>query len=144
MSPEQRVSTWLSSVAPAAEGSAEGLLAEAQRIPRSIAFTVLALTQMFAVMAVHAGERASLFRVGFHKNPLLPAAIILTALLQLLVIYLPALQPIFETAAIPPGPPVGLGRHGLAGARRRRAAETLLPPAGTGGRLMALTESGVT
>ena len=103
VSPEQRVSTWLSSVEPAAEGSGEGLLAEAQRIPRSIAFTVLALTQMFAVMAVHAGERASLFRVGFHNNPLLPAAIILTALLQLLVIYLPALQPIFETAAIPPG-----------------------------------------
>ena len=103
VSPEQRVSTWLSSVEPAAEGSGEGLLAEAQRIPRSIAFTVLALTQMFAVMAVHAGERASLFHVGFHNNPLLPAAIILTALLQLLVIYLPALQPIFETAAIPPG-----------------------------------------
>lgn len=102
-SPEQRVLQWLAPGAAGGEGGGEGLLAEAQRIPRSIAFTVLALTQMFAVMAIHAGERLSLFRVGFRKNPLLPAAIALTALLQLLVIYLPALQPIFETAAIPPG-----------------------------------------
>ncbi len=103
VSPEQRVRTWLSAAAPAGEGGGEGLVAEAQRIPRSIAFTVLALTQMFAVMAIHAGERLSLLRVGFRKNLLLPAAIALTALLQLLVIYLPALQPVFETAAIPPG-----------------------------------------
>lgn len=99
---EQRVSAWLGD-APPAPGSEETLVDVAQRLPRSIAFTVLALTQMFAVMAIHAGERASLFRVGFHKNPLLPAAIVLTTLLQLLVIYLPALQPLFETVAIPPG-----------------------------------------
>ncbi len=103
LSATERIDTWLTGVEPGGEGSHTGLLAEAQRIPRSIAFTVLALTQMFAVMAVHAGERASLLRVGFHNNPLLPAAIALTALLQLLVIYLPALQPVFETAAIPPG-----------------------------------------
>ena len=101
-SPEQRIAQWLKPGDATAEGGGEGLLASAERIPRSIAFTVLAMTQMFAVMAIHAGERLSLFRVGFRKNLLLPAAIALTALLQLLVIYVPALQPIFETAAIPP------------------------------------------
>ncbi|MCY4524967.1 MAG: cation-translocating P-type ATPase, partial [Anaerolineaceae bacterium] len=102
LSPQERIDDWLTGSEFASEGIDEGLLASAERIPRSIAFTVLAMTQMFAVMAIHAGERLSLFRVGFRKNPLLPAAIALTALLQLLVIYLPALQPIFETAAIPP------------------------------------------
>ena len=97
LSPEQRL-TALATPQP----GADGLVDQAQRVPRTVAFTVLAFTQMFAVMAVHAGERASFFRVGFGSNRLLPAAVALTLLLQLAVIYLPALQPVFETAAIPP------------------------------------------
>ncbi|MBZ0297753.1 MAG: cation-translocating P-type ATPase [Anaerolineae bacterium] len=81
------------------EGSI-GIIAEAERIPRTIAFTVLAMTQMFEVMAIHAGERASFFRVWFSRNRLLLIAVISTTILQLLVIYLPILQATFETSTL--------------------------------------------
>ncbi len=78
------------------EGS-EGIIGEAERIPRTVAFTVLALGQIFHVMAIHAGDRVSFFKVWFQKNPLLLGAVLSTFLLQLLVIYVPFLQATFET-----------------------------------------------
>jgi magnesium-transporting ATPase (P-type) len=78
------------------EGS-EGIIGEAERIPRTIAFTVLALGQIFHVMAIHAGDRVSFFKVWFNHNPLLLGAVISTFLLQLAVIYVPFLQATFET-----------------------------------------------
>jgi Ca2+-transporting ATPase len=78
------------------EGS-EGIIGEAERFPRTVAFTVLALGQIFHVMAIHAGDRVSFFKVWFNKNPLLLGAVISTFLLQLVVIYVPFLQATFET-----------------------------------------------
>lgn len=71
-----------------------------ERMPRTIAFTVLAFTQMFEVMAIHAGDRSSFFRTGFRGNRLLFWAVLSTFLLQLGVVYLPFVQELFDTSAL--------------------------------------------
>ena len=80
-------------------GSESELVAAAERIPRTIGFTVLALGQIFHVIAIHAGDRESFFRVGFRTRIML-AAVIITFLLQLAVIYVPFLQFTFDTYPI--------------------------------------------
>ncbi|GAB5490659.1 MAG: calcium-transporting P-type ATPase, PMR1-type [Phototrophicaceae bacterium] len=82
------------------EGSSEGIVGLVERIPRSIAFTILAFTQMFEVMAIHAGDRSSFFREGFKSNRLLLWAVLSTFALQLFVLYVPFMQASFETAPI--------------------------------------------
>ncbi len=79
------------------EAVSGGLIGEAERIPRTMAFTVLALGQIFHVMAIHGGDRISFFKIGFGKNKILLLAVASTFLLQLAVIYLPFLQHTFET-----------------------------------------------
>ena len=64
---------------------------------------MLALTQMFEVMAIHAGDRSSFFRVWFRSNRGLFWAVISTAILQILVIYVPFLQTTFETVPLDMG-----------------------------------------
>ena len=71
-----------------------------ERIPRSIAFTILAFTQMFEVMAIHAGDHSSFFRQGFKSNRLLLWAVLSTFALQLIVLYVPFMQASFETAPL--------------------------------------------
>ncbi|NDJ61973.1 MAG: HAD-IC family P-type ATPase, partial [Chloroflexi bacterium] len=83
------------------EGRESEILAQAERIPRTIAFTVLALGQIFHVMVIHAGERESFFRVWFSKNRFMLWAVIGTFALQAAVIYVPFLQFTFETYPIP-------------------------------------------
>ena len=53
-------------------------LNQAERIPRTLAFTVLAFTQMFQVVAIHAGDRVSFFQAGFKGNPLMFWAVLST------------------------------------------------------------------
>ena len=86
----------------AEEGGDPGrdLLNRVERLPRTIAFTVLAFTQMFEVMAIHAGDRASFFRTGFKGNRLLFWAVISTFILQLIVIFVPFVQELFDTSAL--------------------------------------------
>jgi len=102
LSPEARL-IYVNAVDEVAEGeTAEGgsqtpLVSEAERVPRTIAFTVLALGQIFHVMAIHAGDRKSFFRVWFKGNRFMFYAVVSTFLLQLAVIYVPFLQNIFET-----------------------------------------------
>jgi P-type Ca2+ transporter type 2C len=91
------------------EGSDAGLIGAAERIPRTIAFSVLAMVQMFHVMAIHAGNSASFFRVFFKGNPLLFWAVLSTFILQLIVIYVPFMQTAFKTSAL------GLGEMLLCG-----------------------------
>ena len=76
------------------------LLSQAERIPRTIAFTVLAFTQMFQVMAIRAGDRSAFWQARFKGNPLLFWAILSTFLLQLLVVYAPFFQTLFDTSAM--------------------------------------------
>lgn len=84
-------------------GEEEGqndLVARADRIPRTIAFTVLALGQIFHVMSIHAGDRRSFFRVWFRDNRFMLYAVLSTFALQMAVIYIPFLQYTFETYPI--------------------------------------------
>lgn len=76
------------------------LLDEAERIPRTIAFTVLAFTQMFQVMAIRAGDAATFWQAGFKGNRLLFYAVLSTFVLQLIVVYSPFFQRLFDTAAL--------------------------------------------
>ncbi|MDE2854262.1 MAG: cation-translocating P-type ATPase [Chloroflexota bacterium] len=76
------------------------LLDQAERVPRTIAFTVLAFTQMFQVMAIHAGDRSTFWQAGFKGNMLLFWAVLSTFLLQLIVVYVPFVQALFDTTAL--------------------------------------------
>jgi Ca2+-transporting ATPase len=82
------------------EEDSSSLIDQAEQLPRTIAFTVLAFGQIFHVLAIHAGERTFLFQVWFRKNRLMLYAIIATVLLQLAVIYVPFLQELFKTYPI--------------------------------------------
>ena len=83
-------------------GGAPGrhLLNQAERIPRTIAFTVLAFTQMFQVMAIHAGDQTTFWQAGFKGNKLLFWAVLSTFALQLIVVYMPFFQELFDTRAL--------------------------------------------
>ncbi len=66
---------------------------------QTMVFTVLTFVQMWQVMAIRS-DRESLFRQGLLSNKPLLGAVMLTFVLQLLVIYLPPLNPIFDTAPL--------------------------------------------
>jgi len=66
---------------------------------QSMVFTVLTLSQMGHVLAIRS-ERDSLFTQGLFSNMALLGATLLTFALQMAVLYLPVLQPIFKTEAL--------------------------------------------
>jgi Ca2+-transporting ATPase len=66
---------------------------------QSMVFTVLTLSQMGCVLAIRS-ERESLFSQGLFSNKPLLAAVLLTFGLQMAVLYVPVLQPIFKTDAL--------------------------------------------
>ena len=63
---------------------------------QTMTFTVLALSQMGHVLAIRS-QRESLFRQGLGSNAPLLGAVLLTLLLQLATIYVPAFQTVFRT-----------------------------------------------
>ena len=67
---------------------------------QTMIFTTLTLSQMAHVLATRS-ERHSLFRVGLFSNKPLLAAVGLTVVLQLALLYVPWLQKIFKTTALP-------------------------------------------
>jgi Ca2+-transporting ATPase len=66
---------------------------------QTMVFTVLCFAQMGNALAVRS-EQESLFSLGLLSNTPLLGAVMLTVLLQLLIIYVPFLQPIFRTEAL--------------------------------------------
>jgi Ca2+-transporting ATPase len=66
---------------------------------QSMVFTVLTLSQMGHVLAVRS-ERESIVRLGLFSNRPLLLAVLLTFALQMAVLYMPWLQPLFRTAAL--------------------------------------------
>jgi len=68
---------------------------------QTMVFTVLTLSQLGHVLAIR-GERESLLAIGFGSNPMLLAAVAFTFALQLATVYVPALNPIFETQPLEP------------------------------------------
>jgi Ca2+-transporting ATPase len=67
---------------------------------QTVVFTVLTVSQLFHSLAVRS-ESTSLFRIGLLTNLPMLGAIILTLLLQMAVIYMPALNTIFHTQPLP-------------------------------------------
>ncbi|NOQ90023.1 MAG: calcium-translocating P-type ATPase, PMCA-type, partial [Gammaproteobacteria bacterium] len=67
---------------------------------QTVVFTVLTVSQLFNSLAVRS-ESASLFRIGLFSNLPLLGAIMLTLVLQMAVIYTPALNTIFHTQPLP-------------------------------------------
>jgi P-type Ca2+ transporter type 2C len=67
---------------------------------QTMVFTTLTLSQMANVMATRS-ERRSLFEIGLLSNRPLLGAVGLTVLLQLALMYIPFLQLIFKTVALP-------------------------------------------
>ena len=63
---------------------------------QTMTFTLLTFSQLYHVLAIRA-ERESVFAIGFASNPLLLGAVLATYALQLAVIYVPALNPVFKT-----------------------------------------------
>jgi Ca2+-transporting ATPase len=66
---------------------------------QTIVFTVLTLAQMAHALAIRS-ERQSLFAQGLFSNKPLFGAVALTFFLQLTIIYVPVLNPIFNTAPL--------------------------------------------
>lgn len=67
---------------------------------QTMVFTVLTISQLFNAFAVRS-ESASLFKIGLFSNLPMLGAVLLTLLLQMAVIYLPALNRIFHTQPLP-------------------------------------------
>ncbi|MBS0329770.1 MAG: cation-transporting P-type ATPase, partial [Proteobacteria bacterium] len=69
---------------------------------QSMVFTVLTLSQLGHVLAIRS-ERESLFTLGALSNVPLAGALLLTFILQMAVLYVPWLNPIFRTAPLSAG-----------------------------------------
>ena len=67
---------------------------------QTMVFTVLTVSQLFHSLAVRS-ERESLFSIGLTSNPAMLGAVLLTLALQLMVIYVPAFNPLFHTQPLP-------------------------------------------
>jgi Ca2+-transporting ATPase len=63
---------------------------------QTMAFTVITLSQLGHVMAIRS-EKESLFSMGIFSNKPLALAVVVTFLLQMATIYVPAFNPIFKT-----------------------------------------------
>ncbi|MBE7474062.1 MAG: ATPase [Anaerolineae bacterium] len=66
---------------------------------QTMIFTTLVMSQVFFALAIRS-ERDSLFTIGLGSNRAMIGAVLSTFLLQLAVIYIPFLQPIFETTPL--------------------------------------------
>lgn len=66
---------------------------------QTMVFTTLAFCQLFGVLAMRS-PTYTLWRIGVFSNPGLWWAILAAAVLQMAIIYLPFLQPIFRTAPL--------------------------------------------
>lgn len=68
-------------------------------VARTMAFTTLVFSQLFHVFDCKS-ETRGIFEVGIFSNPYLVAAVAVSTLMQLSVIYLPPLQAIFKTTGL--------------------------------------------
>ncbi|WP_026898815.1 cation-translocating P-type ATPase [Daejeonella oryzae] len=66
---------------------------------QTIVFNVLCLSQMGHVLAIRS-ETKSLFRIGIFSNKLMLGSVVLVMILQVMITYIPLLQPIFHTEAL--------------------------------------------
>jgi Ca2+-transporting ATPase len=70
-------------------------------LARTETFTVLAMCQWFNVLSCQSATRSAL-ELGLLRNPWLLGGLALSVVLQALVIYVPPLNALFHTVALPP------------------------------------------
>ncbi len=99
MTEDERVALLLEEAGSSGHEAGSDRISLALAIPRTMAFSILALSQIAEVSAIRAGD-TSFFRVWFRRNRLLLFAVVATFVLQLLVIYAPFLQNAFNTVAL--------------------------------------------
>lgn len=68
---------------------------------QTMVFSVLTFSQLVHALVIRS-DRVSLWSLGLMSNPYLLGVVLLSVGLQLSVIYLPGLQTIFHTTALPP------------------------------------------
>ena len=68
---------------------------------QTMVFTTMTLSQMGHALAIRS-SRDSLFKIGLFSNKALLGAVLLTFVLQLAVVYVPFMQSLFKTVALPP------------------------------------------
>jgi Ca2+-transporting ATPase len=68
---------------------------------RTMVFLTLSMFQLFYVLAIRSSTQ-SVFQLGFWSNYRLTGAVVLGTFLQLVVIYVAALQPLFHTVSLTP------------------------------------------
>jgi Ca2+-transporting ATPase len=66
---------------------------------QTMAFTVITISQLGHVLAIRS-EKESLFSMGIFSNKPLVIAVVVTFMLQMATVYIPALNPIFKTQAL--------------------------------------------
>jgi Ca2+-transporting ATPase len=71
----------------------------ALQVGRTVAFSLLALAQVFVVSAIHGGD-ASFLQTPIRRSGLLLIAVLSTAILQMIVIYAPFAQTIMNTTSL--------------------------------------------
>ncbi len=94
-----RQALWVGLLMAAVVLGVQALAIEAGWQWQTMVFTTLALLQLGNAMAVRS-ERVSVFSLGFGTNRPLALAVGGTLLVQLALVYVPALQPIFVTEAL--------------------------------------------
>ncbi len=67
---------------------------------QTVIFTVLTISQLFHSMSVRS-EKEAIWTIGVFTNPAMLAAVLVTVALQLMIIYVPVLNPIFHTHPLP-------------------------------------------
>jgi Ca2+-transporting ATPase len=87
-------------MAALALGAQAWYLAREPALWQTMVFTILCFAQLGHVLAIRS-ERTLVFRLGLLSNPPLLAAVLLTAGLQLAVVYVPALNGLFRTVPLP-------------------------------------------
>jgi Ca2+-transporting ATPase len=67
---------------------------------QTMAFSVLCFSQLGHVLAIRS-KRDSILKIGLFSNKQMIKALLLTASLQFMIIYVPFFNPIFRTQALP-------------------------------------------
>jgi Ca2+-transporting ATPase len=93
------VGVLMAAIAVATQGL---LLGGGERAWQTMVFTVLCLSQLGHALAIRS-ERRSLFSQGLLTNVPLLGAVVLTAALQIAIVYLPGLQRVFRTQSLSAG-----------------------------------------
>jgi Ca2+-transporting ATPase len=68
-------------------------------VARTVAFNILAISQIFSVWAIHGGN-AAFWQMPLYKNKLLLGAVVLTMVLQMFTVYVPFMNDILKTESL--------------------------------------------